>query len=124
MSKGIVHRALQECIKKDAESRGYQTVIEKLLRDKRADVGIDTENGVVAAEVCLSPAEHEFKNIKNDLDAGFCLVIVCCKDHQQLNALKEMTEKELPKNQKSLVKFFLLSHYIVRDSESICNFLH
>lgn len=123
MSKGIVHIAVQERVKKDVEQRGYPVVIEKQLQNKRADLGIDLENGVVAGEICLSPPEHEFLNIKGDLDAGFCFVIACCKDHQQLNTLRDMVEKELTEKQKPLVKFFLISHYIIQDSESVCSFL-
>lgn len=120
---GPIHRPFQQEVKKDAESKGYQVTIEKCLGDKRADIGIETDRGIVACEISLSIPDKEFQNLVKDLDAGFVQVIACCKDQQQIRMIKALVEEKLSPEQQAKISFFLLSHYVIHDSQSVCDFV-
>ena len=121
---GQLHRSFQQETKSDAESKGYQATIEMCLKTKRVDVGIETDSGTVAVEICLSIPDKEFRNnIIKDLKTGFVQVIACCKDQLQIRALQAMVDEKLPEDLQAKVSFFLLSHYVVNDSESVCNLI-
>ena len=61
--------------------------IEKLVQDKRIDVAIATERGLIAVEVELTSA-YTRQNIEKDLAVGCVKVILACGDKKTLDEVQ------------------------------------
>ena len=63
--------------------------LEKLVQNKRLDVAITTENGLIAIEVELTSA-YTRQNIEKDLAVGCVKVILACGDGKVLGEVQKI----------------------------------
>jgi uncharacterized protein DUF87/type IV secretory system conjugative DNA transfer VirD4/TraG family protein len=87
---GPQHRYLQNLIKRWAEDRGWQAVIEKPVLDGLGSVDVSLSRGdqSIACEIAVSSTvEQEIGNIQKCLAAGYAPVVVVCVDPKLRRAL-------------------------------------
>lgn len=86
------HSCWQDRISKHFE-KDCKVEKEKILRakgrEKKIDVALETESGIIALEVAMTSA-YEKQNIIRDLEAGCIRVIVACKNKKVLEEVKEI----------------------------------
>ncbi|MCL0094292.1 type IV secretory system conjugative DNA transfer family protein [Dehalococcoidales bacterium] len=102
------HRELQELIKRVAEEKGYQAVIEEPTPDGlgRVDVSIERNGRKIACEVCItSTDEQELSNIEKCLVAGYDTVVSCAPQRRILTKLKAAISRRLRASDKARVLF-------------------
>jgi hypothetical protein len=112
---GRQHKYLQAVIKNLAEERGYRAIIERQINEGTGSVDISLENDdkKIACEVSITtPPEHEVRNIRKCLTAGYDTVIVLSAEGKHLRKLKEYAVSELTADEIGGVHFFLLEEFI------------
>ncbi|MBN2368810.1 ATP-binding protein [Candidatus Woesearchaeota archaeon] len=72
-------------------SKEYKTYTEKNIRGKHIDVAVETEKGIIAIEVAMTPV-YEKNNIIKDLEAGCEKVIIGCRDNNVLEEVNKIIE--------------------------------
>lgn len=89
------HRYLQTLIRRMAEDRGYRAVVEEPTPDGsgRVDVGLERDGERIACEIAVTTTDdHEVRNIRKCLAAGYDKVIVCAADRRRLEQLRKSVE--------------------------------
>ena len=90
---GEQHKAIQERIQSEAHALGFLAEVERQLADtsmQAADVILSKDGLVIAVEISITTTtDHEFKNVKKCLEAGFSRVAVISPRASQLQNISE-----------------------------------
>jgi excisionase family DNA binding protein len=108
---GEHHKYLQQLIKRWAEGRGYNVVIEKPVLDGLGIVDLALEksgSAPVACEISVTTnADHEIGNVQKCLAAGFAEVILISSEKKTLTSVRHALVAALSNSQYRQVKFFM-----------------
>jgi len=106
---GPRHKYLQELIKRWAENKGYQAIIEKPILDGlgSVDVALEKDGCSIACEISVtSSAGYEVGNIQKCLASGFEHVVLVSSDKEVLKGAREAVSATLSDELAKRVRFF------------------
>ena len=96
---GEQHKTIQERIQSEAHTLGFLAEVERQLADtsmQAADVILRKDGLVIAVEISITTTtDHEFKNVKKCLEAGFARVAVISPRAVQLQNISEAVQAGL-----------------------------
>ena len=88
---GAQHKTIQERLKTEAQSLGFQAEVEKQLAkgsNQAADLLLQQGGLIIAVEITVTTGvDHEFENVKKCLAAGFPRIAVISTNPRQLDAI-------------------------------------
>ncbi|QQS40000.1 MAG: type IV secretion system DNA-binding domain-containing protein [Acidobacteriota bacterium] len=111
-SGGNLHRDLQRVIARMAEANGFRAEIEKpiLAGKARVDVSVENEKTRIACQVCVSTdVDHEIKNAKKCLAAGFDSVAIVVSERSKVHAGLKGLQEQFSVKAREQVKFFTVT---------------
>ena len=112
---GALHKHFQKGLKEQAETRGYEAVIELCLDESgnAADVGLSKGNDRIAVEICVTPRpQQEVAHIKKNLKQGFSEVILCFVNSRVLEATRQLANSRCDKETIEKVRFCLVNQFL------------
>jgi hypothetical protein len=114
---GFEHGFWQNKICEHLKKQGSKAEIEKNLNNKFIDVGVETEQGIIAIEIAIT-SEHEKENISKDIEAGCSFVVVACKNEKVEEEVKNII-KQLDMETQAKTKVLLLSKVLNMNPEEL-----
>ena len=110
---GLEHLFWQRTIADWFGKRGAKAEIERRHGQGYVDVMVTSRDGTcIAVEVALSP-EHQYQNVRVDLDGGCDRVILACRDRHVMEVLRRGLRARFRKNEWQKVRFVLVSDFLV-----------
>lgn len=102
------HRALQKAIKRLGDGMNYRSIIEAPTPDGkgRVDVLLEKDSKTIACEVAMTTNnQHEVKNIRKCLKAGYSTVAMICENPKRLANIKALSQKSFSQSELKKVWF-------------------
>lgn len=117
---GVEHKALQNLVKQVGEGLGFRATIEKTIPGGGGyvDVALEKEGRRVAVEISVTTSvEHELKNARKCLEAGYGLVIIASLDTGRLRSFYDHPFVRANKSQIALTCIEEIASFLQSDSE-------
>ncbi len=95
---GPRHKYLQSLVKRLAEDRGFDVVLEKRVLDGHGhvDVALTRDDRSIACEICITTSVvHEIGNLTKCLAAGFDMAVLICSEDRALQAVRALSVDDL-----------------------------
>lgn len=86
---GAQHQAIQQRLKREAETFGFRATIEKEIPDGSVDLLLERPGHVIACEISVTTTiDHEVGNVAKCLKAGFARVAIICQQEERLRRIE------------------------------------
>ncbi|TAL03098.1 MAG: DUF87 domain-containing protein [Verrucomicrobia bacterium] len=113
---GEQHKAIQERIQREAHALGFFAAVERQLADtsnEAADLVLRKGDLAIAVEIGITTTtDHEFKNVRKCLGAGFHRVAVVSPSRERLNAIGEAVNAALDTARRNRVTYHTPDEFI------------
>ena len=106
------HVIAQNLLCRKLAERGASALVEHFMNGKSADVAVIEADGTVAYEIETEPNEHVAENVRRDLEAGFCRVVVVSANAKHQNENQDVVYRSLDWTLHGRVEFKLLREFL------------